>query len=211
MELRQKYLRNGFTLVELLITVSILSILAALIIIAFSYQLSKGNDAKRKSDLDRIKISLEEYEKDHDCYPSSMTECGAGSAIPVHPYLTNVPCDPVTREAYEYEAEGIACPSWYRLYSDLQNGDDLSILPGIGPGALYNYYVSSPNAPTPIATTPAPTDTPPPAVYYGCINKSCQEIPLGGNGLPICQPTYDDPACYHKCDNPTNDCLEENV
>lgn len=209
MEIRKKHIFKGFTLIELMITVSILAVLAALIIIAFSHQLSKGNDAKRKSDMDRIKISLEEYEKDHDCYPDSMTECGAGSTIPIHPYLTDVPCDPVTHEPYSYEAEVAACPSWYRLYSDLQNSNDISLIPGIGPGALYNYYVSSPNAPAPIVTTPEPTSTPAPIIYFGCINTVCQEISIGDNGLPVCQPTYDDPNCYNKCGNPTNECVSK--
>lgn len=60
---------SGFTLVELLVVIAFLAIIAVIIINALRSSLWKGNDAKRKADLDRIKIALEEYEKDHNCYP----------------------------------------------------------------------------------------------------------------------------------------------
>jgi len=61
--------KSAFTLIELLVVVAFLSLMILVAIFAFKGQLFKGYDARRKSDLNRIKIALEEYEKDHNCYP----------------------------------------------------------------------------------------------------------------------------------------------
>ena len=55
---------KGVTLVELLVVVSIIALLALISIFAFREQIFKGNDAKRKSDIGRIQLAVEEYEKD---------------------------------------------------------------------------------------------------------------------------------------------------
>lgn len=140
----------GFTLVELMIVVVLIGILAAIALMFFAPQLLKGNDATRKADIDRIKIALEEYEKDHNCYPArdEMLNCGTDASIAIHPYLNNVPCDPVKHIAYYYDApSNTSCGLWFRLYTILQNKNDTSATPNIGPSGSYNYAQSSENAP----------------------------------------------------------------
>ncbi|OGM83814.1 hypothetical protein A2434_01610 [Candidatus Woesebacteria bacterium RIFOXYC1_FULL_41_14] len=208
----------GFTLTEMMIVVAILGILALISIMSYMQQQYKGNDSKRKADLDRIKIAVEEYEKDNNCYPPSslMVKCGSDADIAIHPYLNDVPCDPTTRKAYRYEVEASTCPDWYRIYSLLQYLQDLSVIPNIGPAGdqNYNYYTSSNNAPPVIAgeTTHIPTGSgaaPPGCTkQYGCINQQCVEIPLDSNCAPTCQPVYD--FCFGQCDsaeNPAPECV----
>jgi prepilin-type N-terminal cleavage/methylation domain-containing protein len=137
---------KGFTLVELMIVVSILAFIAIIAIAYFRGQLFKGNDARRKSDLNRISIAIEEYEKDHNCYPLPyIVSCSPGTGL--QPYLEKTPCDPRTNSTYEYEYEESACPSWYRIYTVLDNPHDSAVTEGIGPGSAFNYYRSSTNAP----------------------------------------------------------------
>jgi len=164
--------------------VAIVAILVLLVISAFTRQIVKGNDAKRKANLDRIKIAVEEYEKDKNCYPLTVT-CPTDAGI--GPYLKNIPCDPVTESPYFYEPEPLkTCPSWFRMYADLQNTKDPSLLPGIGPGGAYNYYVSSPNAPV-----PAPVAG---GFNYGCKSGSCEEVYPDSEGN-YCQPNYPASDC----------------
>lgn len=144
-----KFKRTGFTLVELLIVISILSFLVLMGTSFFRNQIFKGNDAVRKADLKRIQIALEEYEKDFNCYPDALVvACQPGDGL--KPYVNSTPCDPKTDESYFYETDGSVCSRWYRMYTELVNESDSDIIdPGIGPLNSYNYYVSSPNAPTP--------------------------------------------------------------
>lgn len=163
---------KGLTLIEVLVVVAILALLILLALTTVLKNLLKGNDARRKSDLGKIKIYLEEYEKDHNCYPAapSMALCGSDASIAIHPYLSNVPCDPVTDDAYAYEPDpdSPACPSWFRIYTVLQNEKDPKIFDHIGPGDAYNYYVSSDNAPNPERCSYS--------TYYGCFGSQCRKI-----------------------------------
>lgn len=207
MMLKKFKLTRGFTLTEMMIVVAILGILAVIGIMSFLQQQFKGNDAKRKSDLDTIKIAIEEYEKDNNCYPNptSMTKCGTDASIAIHPYLNNVPCDPVTDKPYPYETDGSTCADWFRLYSLLQNTKDVTAIPGIGPESIYNFYMSSDNAPIPAGVSSTPYPTAPPGSCtkkYGCINQQCVEVQLDVNCNPVCQPVYD--FCFGQCNSPTN-------
>lgn len=146
-----KSIRSGFTLVEVLIVVSIVAFLAGISLYLLSSQVFKGTDAKRKSDINRIQIAIEEYEKDKDCYPTpEIVTCSPDTGL--RPYLDKIPCDPKTKSSYYFENDGNICPRWYRIYTKLENKQDpyitkIGCTNGCGPNSLYNYYVSSPNAP----------------------------------------------------------------
>ena len=92
--------RNGFTLVEILITMTILAILAVMMVGVFNAigMTNKGRDARRKKDLNRIKIAFEEYFNDKGYYPRNIdtwnikANCNSSSVFA--PYLVPWPCDP---------------------------------------------------------------------------------------------------------------------
>jgi general secretion pathway protein G len=217
---------KGFTLIEIIIVTTILALLAVLVIMNLKGQLFKGRDARRKADLHLIQEAVEEYEKDHDCYPPvELVDCSPGDGL--KPYLPKIPCDPITKESYYYEpAEGI-CSKWYRIYAKLDNLKDSSLLAGIGLNGIDNFYLSSPNAPLPVSSTPPPSTsgptlppapTPtlgPPSGYYGCFNGECDPIswdpdrPPDGN--PECDPHYQSGNCLKQCidkdGEPINECI----
>jgi len=152
---RKNYRYSAFTLVEILVVIAILGVVATVGVAYSVNQIYKANDANRKGALNRIAVALEEYEKDNNCYPPASPDplvCSPGTGLA--PYLAKIPCDPVTGNPYSYEP-GIpaACPTWYRIYTKLQNSTDTSIIELIGPGGAYNYYTGSANAPKP---TPNP-------------------------------------------------------
>lgn len=213
---------SGFTLLELLIVMVIIGILATIAIAFYRNQIFKANDARRKADLDRIKTAVEEYEKDHNCYPlPSLMTCNPGTGLV--PYLDKIPCDPVTHASYFYEYEDSVCPGWYRVYTVLEQNDP-DALPACLDG--FNYYVASANAPACLSAGGisggggsggvsggggSGTSTPPPGAfgnYYGCMSGVCSPINWDSNRPgPECDPNYQNSSCYNQCSNPSNECV----
>lgn len=113
--------KKGFTLLEILVTITIIGILAAVISGNFVNSLKKGRDAKRKADLGQIRAALELYYEDNKAYPLSVT---FGGQI-THPtigskyYMTTVPIDPSGFD-YAYDSDG----TYYKLYSCIENDND---------------------------------------------------------------------------------------
>ncbi len=150
------------TLTEVLIVVVIISILIVISIVFLRSQIFKANDAKRKTDIARIQIAVEEYEKDHDCYPlPQLVVCSPGTGL--QSYLNKIPCDPVTKSTYFYDYQDSSCPRWYRIFTKLDYTEDSDSVKkgckcGCGPNYAYNYFAASPNAPLPQSLTcPSPT------------------------------------------------------
>jgi general secretion pathway protein G len=98
---------KGFTLIEVMIVVSIVVILAILAMFMLTSNLTKSRDGKRKADLDRLKIAFEEYYGDQNAYPdtSMITNCGGDE---LRPYLPTIPCDPKTKKPYCYISRLVA-------------------------------------------------------------------------------------------------------
>jgi uncharacterized protein (TIGR02145 family)/uncharacterized repeat protein (TIGR02543 family)/prepilin-type N-terminal cleavage/methylation domain-containing protein len=110
--------KSGFTLLEILLVVGIISILAGIVIVAInpSKQLATVRNTERKSDIKQISNALDQYYIDHNHYPNtvlgSLTEiCDTGSlstttgseidcldlidlSVLVPTYLTAIPTDP---------------------------------------------------------------------------------------------------------------------
>lgn len=106
---------SGFSLVELLITVSIIAILIAIGVASYATINKQSRDTKRKSDIEQIRSSLEMYRADNGSYPSagsgswvaasSATDALIGltpSLVPT--YFSVVPRDPKSAQNYMYLA-----------------------------------------------------------------------------------------------------------
>ncbi len=76
--------RFGFTLVELLVVIFIISLLVTLGTITYNNSVQKSRDSKRKNDLQTIKQALETYFQQNNKYPDQGTiiygriKCNAG-------------------------------------------------------------------------------------------------------------------------------------
>jgi type II secretory pathway pseudopilin PulG len=196
---------KGLTLIEVLIVVGILTFLVLMVLLAFRNQIFKGNDAKRKGDIHKIQVAIEEYEKDYNCYPlPSQVVCDPGTGL--QPYLDKIPCDPTTDASYYYEPEDATCPEWYRLYTVLENEKDADLISSIGPQGDFNYYASSPNAPIPIPSSSGDSDSEE-SDFYGCRSGVCVPILWDSSRPgPECDPNYQSPSCYSQCGPPANEC-----
>ena len=90
-------MKKGFTLVELLIAMTIVVILSAMGLSIYSSIQKGGRDAKRKSDLAVIQSALEQYHADQFYYPASLTFGGSISFTGVSvtkTYLAVISSDP---------------------------------------------------------------------------------------------------------------------
>src|SRR5258708_1862599 len=92
---------EGFTLIELLIALAIVAMLIAILVLGQGLQLSRGEDARRKADLAKLKVSFEDYYNDKGCYPPAALLQRCGSAD-LSPYVAKIPCDPRTKAPYPY-------------------------------------------------------------------------------------------------------------
>jgi len=139
---------QGISITELLIVVAVIAILMVVLLAAFkpSTQLAKARDARRKSDLQKLKNPLEDYYNDKQCYPSAIPTL-------VPDYIGKEPKDPDTGDSYPYSPEG--CDK-YRIYAKLEFESDQEIAQvgcgaGCGPvsetgqDCSYNYGVCSSN------------------------------------------------------------------
>lgn len=203
---------KGFTLVELMIVIGIIAFLAVMISAYLRSQIFKSYDARRKAEIKRISIAVEEYEKDNNCYPlPNLVTCTMGTGL--RPYLDKVPCDPLTNASYLYEHEDSVCPKWYKIYASLDNESDSDYTANIGPNSAFSFVFESPNAPTTIPTEGGGGDGGdgggeiPVTDYYGCISGVCTMIPWDSNRPgPSCDPNFQNPTCYGQCANPANEC-----
>lgn len=132
--MRFKKRTKGFTLIEILIVIGIISILAVVGFGQYNNSLRAGRDGRRKTDLQTIQRTLEEYYQDLDSYPSD-----SDSKIPdplCHPsgcgttqYIQRLPTDP-GGTPYVYISDG----TYYRLYACIENPNDA------GPGVNQSGY-----------------------------------------------------------------------
>ena len=131
--------QRGFTLVELLIVISIIGILAGFLFVNFANVRERGRDSRRKHDLAEIKTALRLYYNDYQGYPSAsgtlILGCGADSdslvacnwgesfAIGSTVYM-ELPIDPVNAGQYVYQYTPVVGGEDFLLEAYLENLSD---------------------------------------------------------------------------------------
>jgi len=200
------------TLPEMLVVATIIMMLAMISLYLTYIQIYKGYDARRKTDIKQIQIALEEYEKDHNCYPDSLPACGTSGNLST--YIPEVPCDPEYKMPYVYipGPDGPICKKWYWVFVDLRNDGDRQIEEVgctnlCGPNAenqVFNFYMSSPGAPLPYGVSlGAGVEIDTSGNYWGCFNGIClQNVYWREDVVPpgwSCHPNYNTSDCSNLC------------
>lgn len=72
--------QNGFTLVEILVVIAIISILAAVVVSSLNKTKGRTDDMRRRSDLVQIRNALMMYYEDNGAYPIMPYWNGIGSS-----------------------------------------------------------------------------------------------------------------------------------
>lgn len=96
--LQLKQLKGGFTLVEILVVIAIISVLVAFLMVNFNEARQSARDEVRKSDLKEIQLALEVYKAQNKTYPALLRNL-------VPEYIAKMPEDP-SGAAYTYITDG---------------------------------------------------------------------------------------------------------
>lgn len=127
-------IKKGFTLLELLVVISIIGILIAMGTVSYTTAQKKGRDSRRKSDLKAIQNAMEECYSLTSSYPvidiSSATSITCGGETP----MSSVPRDP---KGGSCSYHGTSTATSYTFWADLEqsangcngslNSDDFSV------------------------------------------------------------------------------------
>lgn len=151
---------SAFTLVELLVVISIISVLVSIVAVSFRSSQAKGRDAQRKSDLKQVANALELYYSDYGKYPAdsageivgcngSACAWGVGSFTDGKTvYFKVLPKDPSSGLKYFYRIVDAPANQKYQVFAHLENTQDLSIITNLTTScgtATCNFAVTSPN------------------------------------------------------------------
>jgi general secretion pathway protein G len=102
----QRYRKqSGFTLIELIVVVTIIGILAAIAISNVKWAQQKAREAALHDDLFEMRKAIDNYYADKQKYPENL------QALQQQHYLRNVPKDPITGKPDWEEVQNTPDPS----------------------------------------------------------------------------------------------------
>lgn len=129
--------KNGFTLFELLVSISIIGILTALASVAYSGAQKKARDSRRLQDIKLVQTAAEQYYSQSPTYtyPASAGTWVSGSGSTI---LSSFPRDPKTKVIYTY-TPGASNNSYvvYAQVEDVSNGNATTTACNIGSTGSY--------------------------------------------------------------------------
>lgn len=117
--------RSGFTLVELLVVISVLGILITFILPKLGLIEKRGRDTQRKSDLNQTRVALENYAgANNEVYPiyTPNTVLSTVCSAKLTAYLSKCPTDPIGGTNYNYAYSSDASGTKYVLWTLLESG-----------------------------------------------------------------------------------------
>ncbi len=88
---------GGFTLMELLVVLSLIVLLASIGLMGYSSSVQRGREAVLKEDLFRMRDAIDQFYVDKGKYPADLTELVTAQ------YLRAVPVDPMTQSAETWQ------------------------------------------------------------------------------------------------------------
>jgi general secretion pathway protein G len=131
---------NGFSLIELVVVITIMAVITALVSINFASAGKRSRDARRMTDLEKVRIALEMIRQAGTTYPA----VSAGGAIPnvlMSGYIQAIPTDPKSDGSYCYDR-----PTNYSyiLYAKMEDIGSTNIASVTCNGKTYDYKVVNP-------------------------------------------------------------------
>ncbi|MEQ1898661.1 MAG: prepilin-type N-terminal cleavage/methylation domain-containing protein [Vicinamibacterales bacterium] len=90
---------GGFTLIELMVVMAIITILAGIGVASYTNSITRSKEAVLREDLFRMRDALDQYYADKGKYPSSLDD------LSQEKYLRAIPVDPFTQSKDSWQTE----------------------------------------------------------------------------------------------------------
>jgi general secretion pathway protein G len=131
----RRRIQQGFTLIELIVVVTIIGILAAVAVSNVKWAQQRARESALRHDLFEMRKAIDDYYADKQKYPDSL------ATLKSEHYLRNIPKDPVTMK-----------PEWEEVQAEPE-----STATGTGgPTGLPSDPTAAPVDPTALGTSGAP-------------------------------------------------------
>ena len=145
----QLTMKKGFTLIEILVAVTIIAVLVSIGVVSYASVNKRSRDAKRKGDVEQLRSALEMYRADIGYYPNtgsgSWEDASGLSAVLVSTYLPAIPSDPKSTQVYRFRATNISGGNYYGYcISAILESEDPNDTCTPDTTNLHNYGVKSP-------------------------------------------------------------------
>jgi len=108
--------RRGFTLLEVLVSTTIIAVLTIIGVVSYGSVNKRSRDVKRKSDIEQIRSALEMFRSDTGGYPAvntgafgnvSALNTGNSNTGLVSTYMPSIPTDPKPAQNYYFRATNL--------------------------------------------------------------------------------------------------------
>jgi general secretion pathway protein G len=106
---REQRRESGFTLIELIVVITIIGVLAGTVVVSVSGKSDKARAERVKADFSAIMSACAMFKEDHRRYPDTLDELMNPPELSngvTEEYLAKPPLDPWSMEYYIYEFEG---------------------------------------------------------------------------------------------------------
>ncbi len=115
---KHRSLRLGFTVIELMVVVTIIAVLTLIGVASYTQTNKKARDGKRKADLEQVRSALVLYRTDTGSYPVSLTW---STMAPIQSYISGTSiADPLPSPYTQYSYSSGGSGSTFSICATLE-------------------------------------------------------------------------------------------
>lgn len=144
-------MKKGFTLIEVLVAVTIIAVLVSIGVVSYSSVNKRSRDAKRRGDIEQLRSALEMYRADIGSYPVNPlvpnfddVSVLEDALVTTGTYMPSIPSDPKSTQEYRYKATNASGGNYYGYCIAANLETETTTTGTCEPDTNYNYGAKSP-------------------------------------------------------------------